>query len=145
MKRLALLAVVVSLSAVALRAADEEPAIRPDPRPTDLTTGRRGTSDEPVVRQDPRPLDLSAPRTAVGRSTLEVTGLTSEQFERIRAIRQRAAQEVQAIRDRERGEIMSVLNEQQRAEFVKLENEPAATPRPLRAAATAPATTQAVP
>lgn len=143
MKRSFLFALAIVFSGAVLRAADEEPAIRPDPRPTDLTTGRRGTSDEPVIRRDPRPLDLSAPKTSVGRSTIYVSNLTLEQSDRIRAIRQRAAQEIQAIRDRERGEIMAVLDVQQRLEFARLEAEQDA-PRPRRATTT-PATTQAAP
>ena len=145
MKRVALVALVLTLSTVALWAADEEPAVRPDPRPTDLTTGRRGTSDEPVVRREPRPLDLSTPKTAVGRSNFEISNLTLEQTDRIRAIRQRAEQEVQAIRDRERGEIMSILNDQQRLEYARIEAEQAVGQRPRRMTATAPATTPAVP
>jgi hypothetical protein len=122
MKRLAWFALILSVSAMALRAADEEPGIRPDPRPTDLTSKRRGTNDEPKVRPDPRPLDLSAPKQATGKSMLDVDGVTLEQSEKIRAIRARAETDIQAIRDRERAEIMMVLNEQQRVEFLKRES-----------------------
>ena len=128
MKRLVAVAALfllgVSFSALwaADRAADE-PVIRPDPRPTDLTVGRKGSNDEPKIRDEPRARDLSTPKTAVGRSTLEVSSLTLEQSEQVRAIRQRAADEIQTIRDRERVEIMAVLTEQQRVEYMKLEND----------------------
>jgi hypothetical protein len=140
MKRLALFALVIVFSAVALHAADEEPAIRPDPRPTDLTSKQKGTNYEPGVRPDPRPVDRSAPKQATGRSTSDIEGLTLEQSDRIRAIRVRAETEIQAIRDRERGEIMLVLNEQQRAEFLKRENDAKTNMRrPTTSPATVPA------
>ncbi len=116
----ALLACVVSFSV--LLAADE-PAIRPDPRPTDLTTGRRGSNDEPAIREEPRARDFSAPKTTVGRSTLEVTSFTPEQSEKVRAIREKAAAEIQVIRDREQAEIIALLNDEQRAQYPKYENE----------------------
>jgi hypothetical protein len=144
MKRLALLVLVIAFCAVALSAAAEgdEPAIRPDPRPADLTTGRKGTNYEPAVRPDPRPLDLSAPKQSTGRTTLEIEGLTLEQSDRIRAIRARAEADIQAIRDRERGEIMLVLDEQQRAEFLKRER---AAKIDMRRPTTTPATAPALP
>ena len=147
MKRLvavsALILLGVSFSALlaADRAADE-PGIRPDPRPTDLTVGRKGSNDEPKIRDEPRALDLSTPKKAAGRSTLEVSSLTPEQSEQVRAIRQRAAEEIQAIRDRERTEIMAVLNEQQRTEYMKLDND--LKPDRPRRVTTLPATTQAL-
>ena len=136
-----LICLAISLSSLrgADRAADE-PAIRPDPRPTDLTTGRKRTPDEPVIQSEPRARDLTTGRTAVGRSTLEVSSLTPEQSATIRTIRQRAADDIQMIRDRERVEIIAVLNEQQRAEYLKLE-ESLKADRPRRVT-TLPATTQ---
>lgn len=119
----ALVLLVVSVSAIigADRAPDEPP-VRPDPRPADLTTGRPRLTDEPLIREEPRPRDLSAPKTAAGRSTLAIGGLTPDQSERIAVIRQQAAQEVQAVRDRERAQIMAVLSEEQRAEYLKYED-----------------------
>jgi len=147
MKRLvavaALICLAISLSSLrgADRAADE-PTIRPDPRPTDLTVGRKGSNDEPKIREEPRARDLSTPKTAAGRSTLEVSSLTPEQSEQVRSIRQRAAEDIQAIRDRERVEIMAVLNEQQREEYAKLESD--LKPDRPRRVTTLPATTQAL-
>ena len=147
MKRLvavaALICLAVSLSSLrgADRAADE-PTIRPDPRPTDLTTGRKRTTDEPVIQSEPRARDLTTGTTTVGRSTLEVSSLTPEQSATIRSIRQRAAEDIQTIRDRERVEIMAVLNEQQRAEYMKLDND--LKPDRPRRVTTLPATTQAL-
>lgn len=145
MKRLvavaALIMVAVSFSALdaADRAADE-PAIRADPRPTDLTAGRRGSNDEPPIRDEPRARDLSTGKTLTGRSSLEVSSMTPEQSDKVRAIRQRAAEEIQTIRDRERAEIMAVLNEQQRAEYLKSEEN--LKPERPRRVTTLPATTQ---
>ena len=141
MKHLVLFALLLSLCAVVLRAADEEPGIRPDPRPTDLTSKQRGTNDEPKVRPDPRALDLSAPRRATGKSTIPVDGLTLEQSEKIQAIRARAETDVQAIRDRERAEIMMVLTDQQRVELLKREGAAKGESRqPATAPSTAPTT-----
>jgi hypothetical protein len=145
MKRFAAVAALICLaiSLSSLRGADraaDEPAIRPDPRPTDLTTGRKRTTDEPVIQSEPRARDLTTGRTAVGRSTLEVSSLSPEQSATIRTIRQRAADDIQTIRDRERVEIMAVLNEQQRAEYLKLE-ENLKPDRPRRVT-TLPASTQ---
>lgn len=134
--------ILLTGSISALRAADrasDEPAIQDDLRPTDLTTGRRGSSDEPAIRDDPRARDLSASKTSVGRSTIEVGGLTPEQSDKVRAIRARAAEEIQVIRDRESAEVMAVLNEQQRAEFLKIEEDQDADR--LRRVTTRPATT----
>ena len=136
---LILLAVSFSTLPAADRAADE-PAIRPDPRPTDLTSGRKGSSDEPKIRDEPRARDLSTPKTAVGRSRLEVSSLTPEQSEKLRSIRQRAAEEIQTIRDRERAEIMAVLSEEQRTEYMKIESD--LKPDRARRVTTLPATTQ---
>jgi hypothetical protein len=137
--------ILLSVSFCALLAADkavDEPGIRPDPRPTDLTTGRRGSNEEPAIRGEPRARDLSIGKTATGRSTLDVSSMTPEQSEKVRAIRQRAAEEIQTIRDRERAEIMAVLNEQQRGEYAKMEND--LKPDRPRRVTTLPATTQAV-
>ncbi len=128
MKRLvlaALLACVVSFSALLAADRGDEPTIRPDPRPTDLTTGRRGSNNEPGIREEPRARDFSAPKTAVGRSTIEVTNFTPEQAEKVRAIREKAAAEIQAIRDREQAEIMALLNDEQRSQYLTHEDEQA--------------------
>ena len=145
MTRLVLFAFVLSVFAVALRAADEEPGIRPDPRPTDLTSKQPGTNDEPKIRPDPRAQDLSAPRKATGKSTLEVDGLTLEQSDKIQSIRARAQTDIQAIRDRERAEIMMVLTDQQRVEFLKREGMAKGEPtrETMRRAATVPTTSSA--
>jgi hypothetical protein len=143
MKRLALLALAIAFSAVALRAADgDEPAILPDPRPADLTTGRKGTNYEPAVRPDPRPLDLSAPKQSTARSTLDIEGLTLEQSDRIRAIRARAETDIQVIRERERAEILLVLDEQQRVELLRREG---AAKIDMHRPTTTPATAPALP
>jgi len=117
--------IAFAVSWTALRAAErpaDEPAIRADPRPADLTTGRRGSSDEPKIRDEPKPRDISSPRSVVGRATPEVSSLSPGQSEQLRLIRERAAAEIAAVHDRERAEIMAVLNEQQRAEYLKIED-----------------------
>ena len=143
---LILLTLCLSVLPAADRAADE-PAIRPDPRPTDLTSGRKGSSDEPRIRDEPRARDLSTPKTAVGRSTLEVSSLTPEQSEKVRSIRQKATEEIQTIRDRERAEIMAVLSEDQRVEYINLESDlkPDRPRRVTTLPATVPATAPLTP
>ncbi len=143
MARLTAAMIMLGCVSAALLAADraaEEPAIRADPRPTDLTTGQRGSNDEPASRGESRALDASLPKTVVGRSTLEVGSLTPNQSEQLRTIREKAAAEVKAIHDRERAEIMAVLNEQQRREYVKLEDAALAGEAGRPATAPAPAT-----
>jgi len=104
------------------QASTEEPAIRPDPRPTDLTgKDRRDASDDPNIRRDPRPLDVSIPKKLPDQQYEDISGLSLDQAEKLRAIRQRAEEEIQAIRHRARAEIIAILNEQQRGEFVNLE------------------------
>lgn len=145
MNRLPLFALpcLLALAAAALQAADEEPAIRPDPRPTDLTTGRRGSNDEPAIRSDRRAVDVSISRIEGGGAILprkQISGLTADQSDRIRLIHEKASADIQAIHDRERAEIMTILNAQQRAEFNQNEDQRDGE-RPRRATTT-PATTQ---
>ncbi len=143
------LAAAVLFGTTCLFAADEaaKPDAAPPAAPAEVTTdaakpaaaGEAKPAADAEAAADEKPAKPARKLARLTKPWNQITSLSTEQRDEIRAIHRKALDEVKAIQAREKGEIMALLSDAQKAELEAIEEQATVARKTKKPAAKKPA------